>query len=289
MELKRWPSFLAMTFMFSFRAFSFAQELNDKPDVPSLDKPVVGGVIAAEEAREEDDKSVSGEPSPPINLNDLLKHQDGSLSTAPTEPPKFMIGVSLAEVPASLRAHITLEDKQGIMVGRVMPDSPAAKAGLQQYDIILGSGDKKLSHPKELQTLVDAAGEKPVTMTVQRRGELKTIEITPLKREAFPVPEGQSLPPGFMVGSPVPSPWAVSRGPQGVILPDGRMIILTNSNSQDEVPPAAVNAGQIGSLTQSIQALTQRMGQLQQAIDRLEKKSPASEDHSPNKPAEDTP
>ena len=289
MELKRWPSFLAMTFMFSFRAFSFAQELNDKPDVPSLDKPVAGGAIVAEEAREEDDKSVSGEPSPPINLHDLLKHQDESSNPAPTERPKFMIGVSLAEVPASLRAHITLEDKQGIMVGRVMPDSPAAKAGLQQYDIILGSGDKKLSHPKELQNLVDAAGEKPVTVTVQRRGELKTIEITPLKREAFPVPEGHTLPPGFMVGSPVPSLRIVSGVPQGFMLPNGRLIILPNSDSQNQVPPAAVDADQIGSLTHSIQALTQQMAQLQQAIDRLEKKSPAPEDHSPNKATEDAP
>lgn len=286
MELKRWPSFLALTFMLSFRAFAFAQELSDKPDVPALDEPVAGGAIVTDDVREEDDKSVSGEPSPTVNLDDLLRPQETGQIHPLADLPKFMIGVSLAEVPASLRAHISLEDKQGIMVGRVLPDSPAAKAGLQQYDIILGSGDKKLSHPKELQNLVDEAGEKPVTVAVQRRGELKTLEITPVKREALIVSEEFQPQPGLPVGA---SLGAFTNPTQILKLADGRTLLWTIPSSQPELATASVNAGQIHSLTQSIQALTQQMEQLQQAIDRLEKKPQASGDDSPSKAVEDAP
>lgn len=270
MELKRWPSFLAMTFMFSFRAFAFAQELNDKPDAPSLDVPQTSGAIVSDAPQDEDDKSVSGEPSPTINLDDLLKLDDPNPRGRPVELPKFMIGVSLAEVPASLRAHIKLEDKQGIMVGLVVPDSPAAKAGLQQYDIILSSGDKNLSHPKELQALVDAAGEQPVTVTVQRRGEMKTIEITPVKRESLQVPQGQYQLPGQPVGS---SLGAFTHPLQVLQLADGRTVMLANPGGPGGLDPTSLNASQLESLTQSIQSLTQQMERLQQAIDRLEKKS----------------
>jgi len=283
MEFKRWPMFLAMTFMFSFRAFAFAQELNDKPDVPSLNAPQTSGAIVAEDVKDEDDKSVSGEPSPTIKLDDLLKLDDANQSGQPVELPKFMIGVSLAEVPASLRAHIKLEDKQGIMVGLVVPDSPADKAGLQQYDIILSSGDKTLSHPRELQALVDAAGEKPVTVTVQRRGEMKTIEITPVKRESLQVSQGTPQLPGRPVGA---SLGAFTHPFQVVQLADGRTVMLNTPGGPGGVGSASVNTNQIESLTQSIQSLTQQMERLQQAIDRLEKKSMQQED-VPQKPKPD--
>lgn len=285
MELKRWPSFLALTFMFSFRAFSFAQELSDEP---SLEDPATGGAIVTDAPKDEDDKSTSGEPSPPtINLDDLLKLQGANPGPQPAaELPKYMIGVSLAEVPASLRAHIVLEDGQGIMIGVVVPDSPAAKAGLQQYDIILKSDNKPLKHPKELQVLVDAREEKPVSVTIFRRGELKTVEITPVTREAIQAlcaqpPLGQ-VPQEVQFGDSV-NPGRVLR------FPDGRIVMLANPGSTPTAVAPPVNAEQIDSLTQSIQTMTQQLERLQQAIDRLEKKSEAPEVKPPGEKTGDTP
>ena len=274
MELKRWPWFLAMTFMFSFRAFAFAQELNEKPDVPSLDAPKTSGAIVAEDVKDEDDKSVNDVQPPAIKLNDLLMQNAPANGIPTAELPKYMIGVALAEVPASLRAHIAIEDGQGIMIGFVRPDSPAAKAGLQQYDIILKSGEKALKHPKELQVLVDAGQEKPVSMTIFRRGELKTVEITPVKRESIKGANNpyslQLLPGGYTIPD---------HGNMSIKLPDGRTVQLAYPEHADQgTPVAPPPVNQLDSLTQSIQSLTQQMERLQQAIDRLEKKSMEQED-----------
>ena len=182
--------------------------------------------------------------------------------------PKFIIGVSLSEVPDSLRAHVTLPEGAGLMVGSLYPDSPAAHAGLMQYDLLLKCGEKDLKQPKDLQEIVDASEGKAISLTLQRKGEPKTIEVTPIKREdvkfamidisqlntagagfnglrgfTFTQPEGQSPPGGFNLTSPVPmSP----------------MIL----------PPAATQ--QMEALTESIRQLTEQIERLKGSIDKLE-------------------
>ena len=295
MELKRWPSFLALSFMFSFRAFALAQELNDKPDVPSLDSQSNIGAIVSDDVKDDDDKLTNGPSPPTISLDELLRDQlflqrgtpGGGNSYDPSanslDLPKFMIGVSLTNVPASLRAHIDIKEGQGIMVGTVVPDSPAAKAGLQQYDILMKVADTDLMDPKKLQALFDAAGEKPVSVTFQRRGELKTVDITPVKREAIKRADNpyslQLLPGGYVVPD---------HGNMSIKLPDGRRVQLAYPEQADQaklVAPPPVN--QIDSLTQSIQSLTQQMERLQQAIDRLEQKSEAPSVNPPDEKSGD--
>lgn len=294
MELKRWPSFLAMTFMLSFRAFALAQELEyeDKPGiavpVPGVGRQSTAGAIVSEEIKDEDDKSVNSDSSPAIKLDDLLMQKDEFGSTQPAELPKYMIGVSLAEVPASLRAHITIDEGMGLMVGAVIPDSPAAKAGLQQYDIILKSGDLALKHPKELQALVDSAEEKPVSISIQRRGEIKTIEITPVKRETI---KGTNNPYSVQLLPGSYSPTSPDQGNLIMRLPDGRNVQLAYPEYADQrslvVPPHQRN--QIDSLTNSIQSLTQQVERLQHAIDRLEQKSEAPAVNPPDEKSGDAP
>src|SRR6056297_391128 len=46
------------------------------------------------------------------------------------------LGIVYGPVTDKVQSYFELENKNGVMVHRVMEDSPAAKAGLQQYDII---------------------------------------------------------------------------------------------------------------------------------------------------------
>ena len=107
-----------------------------------------------------------------------------------------------------------------------------------------------------------------------------------MKREALIVSEEFQPQPGLPVGA---SLGAFTNPTQILKLADGRTLLWTNPSSQPELATASVNAGQIHSLTQSIQALTQQMERLQQTIDRLEKKPQASGDDSPSKAVEDAP
>ena len=73
-----------------------------------------------------------------------------------------------------------LKEAQGAMVTEVTPDSPAAKAGLKQGDVILNFAGKKVGGPRELARVVaeEPAGSK-TSLTVWRdRGENTLAVVT---------------------------------------------------------------------------------------------------------------
>lgn len=281
MDIKRWPTFLALMFTLSFRVFALAQESNDNPDVPRAEPQAPTGTIVVGEVVE----GVRGPNRKLVDGKEVIEipNATGKPVYVFADPgqagpflfggtSKMMIGVSMAEVPDSLRAHLSLDEGVGLLVGAVFPNGPAAKAGLQRYDILLKAGGQDLKQAKDLLTLVESAESKPISIQFQRRGELKTVEVTPTKREEMTLTATSAQPAGDLV---------VRRA-------DGQPLTLTLTNGQvapntnvtftsSTVPPAPLD-----SLTKSIQALTEQVERLQKSIDQLEKKSVAPETAPPS-------
>ncbi|MBI2825183.1 MAG: Do family serine endopeptidase [Planctomycetia bacterium] len=65
------------------------------------------------------------------------------------------LGVSVGEVSGELAQHFGVHRNDGVLVGEVIPDSPAAKAGVQEGDIITDFAGKHVARPGELQQLVE--------------------------------------------------------------------------------------------------------------------------------------
>ena len=122
-----------------------------------------------------------GQPFPTATANEPLSSQ-------------YWLGIYCSPVPAVLRSHVTMPEKQGLIAVSVSKDSPAAKAGIVQYDILLRVGGKLLNEPRDLVAAVDAAKETKLKIDLIRGGKLRTVEVTPAKR---PAPVG---------GVPVPVP-----------------------------------------------------------------------------------
>ena len=83
------------------------------------------------------------------------------------------LGVMLGPVPEGLRAQLgsVLPSGQGVMIEDVVEGSPAAKAGLQAYDILLSYGDQKLFSAEQLSRLVHAdSARRSVTLQLVRNG-----------------------------------------------------------------------------------------------------------------------
>ena len=55
--------------------------------------------------------------------------------------PKHWIGMLGGPATPELRAQLDIPEGQGLLVRQVVPDSPAAKAGLQDFDILLKAND----------------------------------------------------------------------------------------------------------------------------------------------------
>ena len=83
-------------------------------------------------------------------------------------------------LPARLGVQVEAagEDKEGVVIKKVMPDSAAAKAKLKEGDRIVKFDDQPVTDTEHLRTLIGqhAAGDK-VKLTLDREGMSETIEV----------------------------------------------------------------------------------------------------------------
>ena len=66
------------------------------------------------------------------------------------------LGVQIQGVTPEIASAVGLDKPAGAIVSEVMPDSPAAKAGLQRGDVILAFAGKAVDHLRDLPRLVAA-------------------------------------------------------------------------------------------------------------------------------------
>jgi membrane-associated protease RseP (regulator of RpoE activity) len=111
------------------------------------------------------------------------------------ELPKYWIGLLGGPIPEDdpLRAQLDLPEGQGLRVESVVPDSPAAKAGLKRHDIMLKANDQDLREMRDLVELVVTEGAKKgqITLDVLRHNKHESVSLTPEERPAnAPAPQG---------------------------------------------------------------------------------------------------
>jgi serine protease Do len=100
------------------------------------------------------------------------------------------LGVTVQPVDQALAENFKLEGPKGALVGSVQKDSPAAKAGVEPGDVIVGYNGRTIERSTDLPPLV--AATKPGTkarIEVWRDGAAKTLEVaigerTPAKQMA---------------------------------------------------------------------------------------------------------
>jgi serine protease Do len=94
------------------------------------------------------------------------------------------IGVQIQEVDAKMAEAFSLDRPRGALVGQVLPDGPAAKAGIRTGDVILSVDGKAVERSTQLPSVVSSI--KPGTtakVEVWRDGESKLVNV---KVDEFP-------------------------------------------------------------------------------------------------------
>ncbi len=118
----------------------------------------------------------------------------------PEEAADYWIGVPVTPVDATLRSHVQgLPEGVGLVANDVVADSPAAKAGLKKYDILISLGKKPLKDSESLIAAVQASQGKPVALEIARAGQVISLDVTPVRREQSKV--------AGMVVAPVETQW----------------------------------------------------------------------------------
>lgn len=105
----------------------------------------------------------------------------------PREKGAFL-GVSTSPPVRALREQLKLPPGTGLMVDFVAPDSPAAAAGVKQFDVITKLNDQVLINAPQLMVLVRTfkPGDE-VTLMIIREGQPTTVKAKLVERELGPL------------------------------------------------------------------------------------------------------
>ncbi|MGB5453728.1 MAG: DegQ family serine endoprotease [Sedimenticolaceae bacterium] len=105
-----------------------------------------------------------------MNVADQLR-QHGRVS-------RGYLGVLIQDVDHNLADSFGMAQPYGALISKIMPESPAAKAGLQVGDVILSFNGQRLLKSSQLPPLVGASGiEEEATVRVLRNGKELDIAI----------------------------------------------------------------------------------------------------------------
>ena len=104
------------------------------------------------------------------------------------------LGVSIQPVTPELAKQFDIKDDKGALVGDVVEDSPAEKAGIQRGDVITEYDGKDVADPSSLRnTVAGTPPGKKVTLKIMRDGKVQKVDLTIAELPA----EMQKLQGGF--------------------------------------------------------------------------------------------
>jgi beta-lactamase regulating signal transducer with metallopeptidase domain len=187
------------------------------------------------------------------------------------------LGVQVSKPSEALVDQLDLPKDQGQVVEQVVPDSPAAKAGLKPHDILLELGGKAV--PADYQEFVkevqDIKADAKVDAVVLRKGKKETVKgITLPEAKPEPAAGGFGFPGGGPPGGFAPAPAFPQIAPGagkfipqpqfgGNFLPAGNTVITTTFRTNDRFTTRHQEGSLIITVTGKVADGKTKLGEIQ--------------------------
>ncbi len=108
---------------------------------------------------------------------------------------EFWIGLECFPAPPPLVEQLDLSDEGGLLVGQVLPGSPAEEAGLKRHDVLVRADGKPIPQITDLLAAVNKSEGKELKLDLIRGGKPMTMAVTPVERPRGEQPRIWQEPP----------------------------------------------------------------------------------------------
>jgi S1-C subfamily serine protease len=110
----------------------------------------------------------------------------------------WRIGLMVDPIDATLRSHLEIPEKSGVIVTACAENSPASKAGIKKNDIILMVNGRPVGSIEPLRDAVESSGKtgEPLRLSTLRKGQRREVTIKPdLPKPPVESPMARPTPP----------------------------------------------------------------------------------------------
>jgi Do/DeqQ family serine protease len=116
---------------------------------------------------------------------------------------RTFLGIRIDGVTWELAESFGMKLPEGVLITRVMPDTPAERAGLRKGDILLKFAGLKVGGPGDMSwRAATATAGKPVELEIWRDKKLHTVSITPVVRQSEQAEKKEPPPPAGAAAAP---------------------------------------------------------------------------------------
>jgi serine protease Do len=202
---------------------------------------------------------------------EVLPKIDGDLNVVIGDDGSSWLGVETHEVTADKAKELKLPAERGVVLGKIVPDSPAAKAGLKENDVLTEINGQRVEGAAQFRRMIhEIPAGRTIQLTVWRDGRMQTISATLGKSEqsrhamkmmtptpgtfAFRMPEIPEIPSmewnGSLLLGGQPRLGIDAEDLSGQLgaffgAPDGEGILVREVNSGSPAEKAGVKAGDV--------------------------------------------
>jgi len=187
-------------------------------------------------------------------------------------PRSHWLGVETHEVTSDKAKELRLSAERGVVLGKIVPDSPAAKAGLKENDVVMEINGQRVEGAAQFRRMIhEIPSGRSIQLTVWRDGRTQTISATLGKSQerrhtmkmmtptpgtfAFRMPEIPDIPSmewngNMLFGGGQPRLGIDAEDLSGQLgtffgAPDGEGILVRDVNSGSPAEKAGVKAGDV--------------------------------------------
>jgi serine protease Do len=114
-----------------------------------------------------------------IPADEALRGRAGALARGESAAsPRLGVAIAPGQVARRLRRAVGLPDADGLLIREVTQDSPAARAGVAEGDLIVAAAGHPVSTPDDLFDALQSAQGGAIELNVIRGSDERTIQVT---------------------------------------------------------------------------------------------------------------